>query len=129
MVIRKCPKCNVEFNRKSSYDYHINKKYDCTPSNKNIKVIEEKNNNFCVFIEDKKNVHVNLINDEKKNNCCCSYCGKNYSSKSALTRHSNENCKIKKQYDKEKENKENQEIKENKEKINKLEIQNKILSN
>ena len=30
MVKRYCPKCNMEFNRKSCYDYHINRKYDCS---------------------------------------------------------------------------------------------------
>jgi ribosomal protein L40E len=33
MVKRYCLKCNAEFNRKSHYDYHINKKFDCTPKN------------------------------------------------------------------------------------------------
>jgi hypothetical protein len=33
MVKRYCPKCNTEFDRKSHYDYHINRKFDCSPNN------------------------------------------------------------------------------------------------
>ena len=29
MVVHTCSKCKKEFNKKSSYDYHLNKKYDC----------------------------------------------------------------------------------------------------
>ena len=30
MVKRKCPKCDAEFDKKSHYDRHINRKYDCS---------------------------------------------------------------------------------------------------
>ena len=32
MVKRCCPKCNAEFDRKCNYDYHMNKKFDCSPN-------------------------------------------------------------------------------------------------
>ena len=32
MVKRQCPKCKAIFNQKCHYDYHINRKYDCTPN-------------------------------------------------------------------------------------------------
>ena len=49
MVNRCCPKCNAQFNRKSSYDKHINKKYDCSPNNNNLKQLDhEKTNNLII---------------------------------------------------------------------------------
>ena len=35
MVQRKCHKCDEVFDRKSTYDYHINRKTDCRLNNKN----------------------------------------------------------------------------------------------
>ena len=34
MVLYQCPKCNMVFNRKSNYDTHINKKFDCGQKSK-----------------------------------------------------------------------------------------------
>ena len=33
MVVHICLKCKKEFNKKSMYIAHINKKFDCTPNN------------------------------------------------------------------------------------------------
>jgi hypothetical protein len=143
MVKRYCPKCNAEFNRKSSYDNHMNKKYDCIiiKSNSN----EEKTDQtlLCGIVQkscrimqntnnESKNIKDNIKNILKPTNTfiCCSFCNKNFSSKSTLTRHIKENCKIKKESDNEKENIFKlllEKDKENKEKINQLEKQNKLL--
>ena len=44
MVKRICPKCNMEFDRKSCYDYHLNKKFDCVI--KSINTTELNGNNI-----------------------------------------------------------------------------------
>jgi hypothetical protein len=161
MVKRYCPKCNAEFDRKSNYDYHINRKYNCV---QNIKIMNddklilcENIHNLCKIIPDKKNCAKNekklqenniliyknkidddkIVNDKIDNNLICSYCNKYYSSKSALTRHVKDNCKIKKQKDDEKETifklllekdkQHKEQIKLHKEEVNELKKQNKLL--
>ena len=80
-------------------------------------------------------------NDLHDTNYCCFYCKKNFSSKYTLSRHINENCKIKKENEEEKENifklllekdkQHKEEITElkkyNKEEISELKKQNKLL--
>jgi hypothetical protein len=142
MVKRYCPKCGAEFNQKCHYDNHINRKFDCSLNNTHLNELnEEKNdkNMLCGFVQDScRNVQNEKIQHENlimPNNILfpCSYCNKSYSSKSTLTRHLKENCKIKKNNDNEKENifklllEKDKENKENKERIEKLEKQNKIL--
>lgn len=34
MVIRKCDRCGKEFDRKSNFNFHINRKYKCSIINK-----------------------------------------------------------------------------------------------
>ena len=47
MVKRYCPKCNAEFNQKGHFDYHINRKYDCSiNSNLSIDLKDEKTENL-----------------------------------------------------------------------------------
>jgi hypothetical protein len=75
------------------------------------------------------NVQCEKITQEN-NVFSCSFCNKFYSSKSTLTRHLKDNCKIKKNNDNEKESIFKlllEKDKENKEKINQLEKQNKLL--
>ena len=168
MVKRICPKCNLEFYRKSHYDYHINRKFECIPNNNHLTDEKIEDLNICrnlqefaeisknppknlknneIFIKptysnllksdlsdlkEIKNFSINSINSNNINNIifCCSFCNKQYSSKYTLTRHLNDNCKIKKDSDNEKENIFKlllEKDKENKEKINQLEKQNKIL--
>jgi hypothetical protein len=126
MVKRQCPKCNALFDRKSHYDYHINRKFDCSKK----KVIDNDEINLCqnmLFCAEimpkyaklgtKTNLEVenektpdkneeNHLNNQvfKYQDLCCQYCKKNFSSKSTLTRHLKSNCKVKKENDEEKEN-------------------------
>ena len=47
MVKRQCTKCNAIFYRKSHYDYHINRKFNCIQNeNNNNVLISDKNMNF-----------------------------------------------------------------------------------
>ena len=47
MVKYNCPKCNMEFYKKSNYNQHINKKFDCSPKNKS-KCIDKNKNNILI---------------------------------------------------------------------------------
>ena len=47
MVSYNCPKCNTSFNRKSNYERHLNKKFNC-----NQDIIEYKKS---FFVSNKKN--------------------------------------------------------------------------
>lgn len=134
MVKRYCPKCNTEFDRKSHYDYHINRKFDCNPNNNlPIDLDNEKTNDLeiCGNLQDFAEICKNQNNGNyikphnfnaiksklsestqihnhpiEMNNIsyCCSYCNKCFSSKYTLSRHINDSCKIKKDDDIEKEN-------------------------
>ena len=152
MVQRICPKCNAVFYRKSNYDKHINKVFDCSTNNE---TNENPNNENSSLIPLCQNVpkcaetvpnYANLVPNcaesssnnkmEQNNNeigvnfhYCCYYCKKNFSSKSTLTRHQKSNCKVKKDNDIEKENIFKlllEKDKENKDKISQLEEQNKL---
>ncbi len=150
MVKRYCPKCNVEFNRKCNYDYHINKKYDCSLNFNNLYGLNGSNdekNMLCSFVQDSsrnmqneifiKQNHINILKSDdvdlaEINIFLCSFCNKNYSSKSTLARHLKNNCKIKKNNDIEKENIFKFLLEKDKQKdieINELKKQNKILIN
>jgi len=153
MVFRKCPNCDYTTDRKSNYDKHINKVFDCS-TNKNetndiddLNEIKVEKNDICenlqefAKISDKfagicENQQFNEINTGSRSNknineeYHCSYCTKTYSSKYTLERHINESCKIKKANDTEKENIFKlllEKDKENKDKISQLEEQNKLL--
>jgi len=129
MVKYNCLKCKMEFNKKSNYMRHINKKFDCSifkiNDNKinedycheiqNIpeksKIFQKASNNLKSetieidknnFYEDNKN---NYDNTENKNELLyCAFCSKQYSTRSNLNKHLKNNCKIKKEKDEEKEN-------------------------
>jgi hypothetical protein len=84
------------------------------------------------------NIYINNDNDNINNKLCCNYCNKFFYSKSNLTKHlNNNNCKVKKLQDEEKENifkillAKDEEMKkkdeENKKNMNKLEENNKEL--
>jgi hypothetical protein len=120
MVKRQCYKCKTIFDKKSTYDYHINRKTECKPDNIDLN-------------EEKKIICENLqIITNNTNNAifCCSYCQKNFSTKYTLERHINEVCKVKKTNDEKKTNITKlllEKDKENKDKIKQLEKQNKLL--
>jgi len=120
MVKRQCPKCKVIFNRKSHYDYHINRKNECVP---NVEISDENNDvfqnfpnsskiypNLSKFIQNFPNTNLTNLdiakNDEETNitnpNLNCSFCLKSYSSKGNLVKHL-KICKVKKENDDEKE--------------------------
>ena len=71
MVKRYCPKCNVEFDRKCNFDYHINRKFDCSiKNNLSIDLNDEKteNLNICqnlpIFAKICQNQKINQKNNE-----------------------------------------------------------------
>jgi len=156
MVERKCPKCDMIFSRKSTYDKHINKKYDCsrnknktddanTLHNTNLEQIQNipkkstKNPKYsemdfenlplkkCIDENDNENGN----NDKKSNFLSCGFCCKSYSSKSNLNKHLKV-CKVKKDNDDEKEKIFKfllEKDKEKDKKIDELEKQNILLMN
>jgi hypothetical protein len=134
MVNYTCEKCNVNFLKKYSYLRHINKKFDCSKKSNLIP------SPFVLIPEMPKNnnIYINNDNDNINNKLCCNYCNKFFYSKSNLTKHlNNNNCKVKKLQDEEKENifkillAKDEEMKkkdeENKKNMNKLEENNKEL--
>ena len=90
MVKYSCPKCNKEFDRKSNYLDHINKKFPCIPFIEEITPV--------ILKEPVKNLL------ENENNLCCNYCGLEFNRKDNLKRHIEKVCKVKKLQDEEKEN-------------------------
>jgi hypothetical protein len=160
MVKRICSKCNAEFYRKSNYDKHINKKFDCRQITSETNELEKEKmddlnmcdfvQDLCSFVQDEKILQNNIIIGQtnspnisksnfpdlletnnysmgiSENKLCCSYCNKNYSSKSTLARHLLNNCKIKKDNENEKENIFKMLLERDK-RIDELEKQNKIL--
>lgn len=77
MVVHICPKCHHEFFKKSSYDYHINKKTPCTGSEQ-----------LCISFNEN-----NSINDQDSDKICPN-CGKVFARKYNVVRHLEyTNCK------------------------------------
>jgi len=133
MVQRKCPKCNALFDRKSTYDYHINKIFDCSTKKSNQENLNEKKNSVDTFInnlpeftkicqnlpefaricqnspkitQEQLNIDLeaNDLNNLNNDEFMCCYCHKKFSTKYTLGRHLNGICKVKKENDEEKEN-------------------------
>jgi len=152
MVKRKCPKCQAEFDKKSTYDYHINRKTVCRQINNNKnndlnEIHPNPNNsisnpNYSILnpSKSKKEFHnqqsikaidiYNIEDIEKNSNILlCGFCSKSYSSKSNLNKHLKV-CRVKKTNDEEKEKIFKfllEKDKEKDKKIDELEKQNKIL--
>ena len=151
MVKRKCYKCNALFDRKSTYDYHINRKFYCIQNKDNDNEDSELFQNFpnlsktfpifSKFIQDFSNDKENEIENDKENEIeneiendkeinsvyDCSFCLKLYSSKGNLVKHL-KICKVKKVNDEEKVNKFKlllEKDKQHKEEVDELKKQNK----
>jgi hypothetical protein len=133
MVQRQCNKCKAIFNQKGHYNYHINRKFDCSQNkDKQTEVKDDENDNLVQIqnipkhsIEKSKDSkmdfqipninHDNKINEYEynpdynmeieENNILiiCGFCANSYSSKSNLNKHL-KICKVKKTNDIEKEN-------------------------
>jgi hypothetical protein len=131
MVFRKCPNCDYITNRKSNYNKHINKKFDCSQNVKNEKniIIQNFPSHFHNISIQNKNQNQNQ-NDDNKNddknddNYVCCFCSKSYSNKGNLTKHFKK-CIFKI----EKENEKKNEIEKIKIKFDELKKQNKLLQN
>ncbi len=98
----KCDICNKVFKYKNDYTRHINKKNPCKirTQNEPIKSQNEPSEKDTVFA---KNEQLNMLDiDNNKNQC--KYCNKLFSSNSHYNRHMNNNCKKRKEIEKEKEN-------------------------
>jgi hypothetical protein len=137
MVKRQCHKCYEIFDRKSTYDYHINRKYDCSVNKKN-NINNDSNEtqnilNDCEQINNQTNNH-NKTEDEMENEnleeqdnaLFCGFCLKLYSSKSNLNKHL-KICKVKINKDNEKENRHLKQLKLQKDENDRLKKQNKLL--
>jgi hypothetical protein len=130
MVNHSCPNCGIIFSKKSTFDYHINRKRPCVKVN-NIFVKElpqtppelpqtppelpqtppelpqtppEFTQNIPLCIEIKSN---NVIEDKEKNKnnkFSCPFCLQNFVKKYGVDRHLNGRCKFKKESEKIQEN-------------------------
>ncbi len=91
MVLHTCEKCNKEFDKKSNYNVHINKKKSCLKNvlNKDntIKIFQNIPNNSKIFHKAENNI--NIDNE-------CKFCHKIYSQVYNLNKHL-KTCKTKKQ--------------------------------
>jgi hypothetical protein len=97
MVVHTCEKCHKEFNKKSTFVNHLKKKNKCDEQNNDIYNINKSNTD---------NTNDNLYNNDisdKINEFNCLFCNKILTTKGNLKKHINNNCKVKKQQDKEKE--------------------------
>jgi len=129
MVFRTCPNCEYTTDRKSNYDKHINKKFDCSQNIKKtikkVEIIQNIPNQFYNILQNnilqnnilQNNVLQNNIKEEENLQnvqniqnvpneliqLTCGFCFKSYSNKGNLTKHL-KTCKVKKEKDNEKEN-------------------------
>jgi hypothetical protein len=95
MVLYECLKCNKEFDRKSNYNNHLNKKKSCnSPDNNNN---NELNGNIINDISDVISHFTTIKNDVNENTCM--YCETVFTRNNNLIRHLNGRCKFKKNFD------------------------------
>lgn len=119
MVKYNCSKCNKEFNKKSNYENHINKKKPCVkfsnkntndneinindndnsklPLNNQIITKDENPLNETLFDKIDSLLNKNIVN--KGNTMSCIYCDAIFSRNDNLQRHMKERCKSKKYID------------------------------
>lgn len=98
MVLHVCEKCNKEFNKKSNYLTHVNKKKPCNKNlPKNIEITSNLHKNPLKTIKKAENLENSYVNSD----LACKYCKKLFSRKDSLKNHFNR-CKVKKQDENEK---------------------------
>lgn len=109
MVVYTCNNCLKKFNRKSSYNYHINRKFPCKKIIYNNNIIDDicvsnivystKNDSQRITNESQKitNESQKIKNKEKVKHEC-NYCNKTFSTNSNLRRHKRLYCKILENY-------------------------------
>jgi hypothetical protein len=137
MVQHICVKCKKEFNKKSTYLDHINKKFPCVQTPINLFITPEKLQKNTK--NEEKTNKTNKIDENIENNeilnLSCQFCGLVFNRKDNLNRHIKDRCKVKKLQDEEKENifkillAKDEELKTHKNQINKLEEYIKNISN
>ncbi len=108
MVIYTCEKCFKEFNKKSNYIEHQNKKKPCNEHSKifqNIPDIPANPANPANFENLIYPDNIIIPNEQKNNDCnFCEYCGKKFSTTFNLNKHVKNSCKVKKEDDNNKKN-------------------------
>ena len=68
MVKRYCPKCKLIFEKKSTYDYHMNRKFDCSPNTNTLNDINDKKNdnlNICENLQEFAKICEEQKSDQK----------------------------------------------------------------
>ena len=153
MVNHPCPNCGEVFNKKSTYDYHINRKRPCKKITPEIKTIAPEIKTIASVIQtiaptivpeivsnivNNKNIplcmEVKTMRDviENKKKFICKFCNHDFMRKFNLERHLNGRCKLKQEQQKDEKNEEiNEEINKEKDKeINNIKLnENNIKSN
>ena len=87
-MLYKCQRCNKEFNQKSNYNSHLNRKNPC----KNTNIIVDTNTNIINNII--PNLAETIPNLAENNNVFyCKLCNKKFTTHSALSRHTKDRCK------------------------------------
>ena len=77
----KCERCMKEFDQKSNYETHINRKFKCKE------------------VAQKSTIFAQKCTISEESNLMCKYCGKEFSRIFTLNRHIDEYCKVKKNND------------------------------
>lgn len=92
MPLYKCEKCDKEFNKKSNFNSHLNKKNPCFNNPNNEQILNNK-----VDVQNVKNTSNDLIIDnlKKDDDIICTFCETKFTRMSSLQRHIKERCKTK----------------------------------
>jgi uncharacterized C2H2 Zn-finger protein len=91
MVEYKCHNCDKIYTHKGDFNRHINKKIPCGFA------LSERNIMLPIPQENAEIPHFRITQNKSNDELQCKYCLKTFTRKDILTRHMNDNCKIKKQ--------------------------------